>query len=150
MGNGVDLFVYGTLMVPAVMVRVSGFERPGVAAKLYGFRCRTVRGEHYPAIVPDSDNWVSGLLYSGLSALELSRLDDFEGELYRRRSVRVDLYDRQCDAQAYVLDRRFVSVLSDRHWSLTQFLRDGLERFLADYPGFDAVTTVSEVRDDDR
>ena len=150
MDKRVDLFVYGTLMVPSVMARVSGFDRLGSAAKLYGFRCRTVCGELYPAIVPQQDEVVSGLLYSGLSALELSRLDDFEGELYQRCSVQVELHNTRCDAETYVLDQRFVSMLSDQQWSLARFLSDGLERFLASYPGFDAVITTSELNHDER
>ena len=150
MDKRVDLFVYGTLMVPSVMARVSGFDRPGSIAKLNGFRCRAVRGELFPAIVPQRGEVVSGLLYSGLSALELSRLDDFEGELYQRRSVRVDLRNTQCDADTYVLDQRFVSRLSDRQWSLARFLSGGLERFLASYPGFDIVTITSELNHDER
>ena len=143
-----ELFVYGTLMVPEVMRAVSGFSQPGLTAELWGYRCRLVKGEVYPAILPDPGESVSGLLYRGVSAAQLMRLDDFEGDLYRRMQVQVWSSDASYESETYVLDSRFASSLSQHRWSLQDFRHNGLKTFIEGYPGFDAISVIEEVRDD--
>ncbi len=131
-----DLFVYGTLMVPSVMHAVCGYAGSGVEAVLPGFRRRLVRGEVYPAILPWKGESVAGLLYLSVSHTQLLRLDEFEGDLYRREAVDVMLANQPVTAQTYVICAASSDLLSDRPWKAQTFVRQGLDQFMRAYPGF--------------
>ena len=92
-------FFYGTLMAPPVLHRViHGTSRPSAEeasrttftpALLQEFRRHRVAGCDYPAIRPHAGSTVRGSLVSGLEAIDLMRLDIFEGDQYDRRDVKV-------------------------------------------------------------
>lgn len=83
------LFVYGTLQLPEKLQALIGRVPVSVAAELIGFRCGIVARADFPGIAPCSSAVTIGLLLSGLTAKELSTLDEYEGELYQRVSVQV-------------------------------------------------------------
>lgn len=139
-----DLFVYGTLMVPQVMRSVSGHRGVAEPAYLPGFRRRSLRDAVYPAVIASAGDSVEGLLYRAVSAGELQRLDIFEGEQYRRMTVRVTVADGAVSAETYVLASGLAGLLSDRDWSLAHFLESGgLEQFLAGYVGFSDLAAIA-------
>ncbi len=88
------LFAYGTLQLPqilqALLWRLPG-SRP---ATLLGYRCGLLEGRCYPGIVPASGHRVVGRLLEGLTCEELQRLDDYEGDEYRRARVFVTPHGR--------------------------------------------------------
>jgi gamma-glutamylcyclotransferase (GGCT)/AIG2-like uncharacterized protein YtfP len=131
-----DLFVYGTLMVPKVMRTVCGYERDGEPALLHDYCRRRVAGEVYPAIFASVGDAVGGVVYRGVTTAQLSTLDSFEGPMYRRELVTVAVGMRAESASAYVLAPGLRHALSDDGWSLERFLADGLDAFLAGYRGF--------------
>lgn len=138
--SSVDLFVYGTLMVPRVMEAVCGYAQPGVAAVLPNHRCRLVNGEVYPAIVPKQGEQVNGLVYRNLSDQELEQLDRFEGDMYRRGRVDIVIDRQTTTAQTYLLAAAFRQLLSDTPWDLEHFMVDGIQYFIAGYDGFSRAT----------
>mgnify|MGYP001826716805 CR=1 FL=1 len=142
-----DLFVYGTLMVPRVMQSVCGSTQKGVEAVLPNYRRRLVHGEVYPAIVPQRGEQVSGLLYRNLSDQEFNRLDIFEGSMYQRCRVEVVANGQPTVAQAYVLRPAFRRKLSDVPWSLEYFEVDGIEQFVTGYDGFLRTAVASDPND---
>jgi gamma-glutamylcyclotransferase (GGCT)/AIG2-like uncharacterized protein YtfP len=105
--HGLRLFVYGTLLAPEVMRRVCGRVPPATSATLPGFARGGINGEPYPAIVRSQGSCVQGLLYTRVTPPMLTRLDRYEGGLYRRCVVEVDTRDGACLAHAYVLDPAF-------------------------------------------
>lgn len=135
-----DLFVYGTLMVPRVMRAVCGHAAPGVDAVLHGYCRRRVRHEVYPAIFPCGAESVPGLVYLGLDAQQARALDRFEGNLYVRCPVQVEIAGRTRRADAYVWSLQSMARVSEAAWRLEDFLDDGLDGFLEGYPGFASPT----------
>lgn len=131
-----DLFVYGTLMVPSVMASVCGYRRSGIPALLRDYRCRRVRGEVYPAIIPWAGDEVNGLLYPAVSDRQTALLDAFEGDQYTREPVRLIVDGRLSRAEGYVLAAHARHRLSTAPWELQAFLRDGIDPFVAGYRGF--------------
>ncbi|MCP5141928.1 MAG: gamma-glutamylcyclotransferase [Gammaproteobacteria bacterium] len=111
------LFVYGTLMDARVQRRVSGREFPSQPASLPGFRRYLVVGEAYPGIRPDPEGIVSGRLLWPVGRAALTRLDAYEGALYRREEVEVVLADG-CRERAfvYVVQPHLHHRLSTRAW----------------------------------
>lgn len=85
--NANKLFVYGTLMVDDVM---SAVLRRGVRDlvkrdAVLSDHCRyAVRGKSYPAVVPRLGGRVEGIIVEGITSEDLRRLDEFEGDEYRR------------------------------------------------------------------
>jgi len=86
-----DLFVYGTLQVPDVTRRLIGRVISGQPATLSGYRCGVVARADFPGIVPQVGATVPGQLLLNLSVEEIRQLDRYEGELYRRVEVSVQL-----------------------------------------------------------
>jgi gamma-glutamylcyclotransferase (GGCT)/AIG2-like uncharacterized protein YtfP len=134
-----DLFVYGTLMVPRLVRAVCGYSAAGETAILRGYCCRRLRGEVYPGIFPCDGEAVTGLLYRDVGPAAVSRLDAFEGEVYRRRPVIPSVGGRAHAAEAYVVRRESRHLLSGEPWRLDEFIDQGLQDFLDSYPGFAAV-----------
>lgn len=131
------VFTYGTLMDSDIMTHVCGAKFAGIQANLSGFRRRKVIDEPYPAITPDPTESVDGYLYFDVHADALARLDRFEGSLYERQVVTlVDAEGRLQTAGAYVLRPENLSQLSDTHWTLEWFQREGKAAFVGEYRGF--------------
>lgn len=134
-----DLFAYGTLMVPAVIKAVCGHARPGSHAVLDDFRRRLVVDTCYPAIVPFAGDRVDGMLYAGLTQRQWALLDTFEGELYRRQAVAVVADAGPLSAQTYVLTPAARRYLSPQSWSLQTFETQHMHAFMRAYTGFAAL-----------
>ncbi|THF60660.1 gamma-glutamylcyclotransferase family protein [Pseudothauera rhizosphaerae] len=132
-----DCFAYGSLMCGDIMTPVAGAAFPAAPAVLHGYARHPVRDEAYPAIVSSPGASVSGLLYRGLDATALQRLDAFEGEMYERSPVEVTLPDgSRVPAQTYVFRPAHAHLLLPGEWDFDAFLAHGKARFQARYLGF--------------
>jgi hypothetical protein len=125
------LYTYGTLQVAAIIEHIVGRPLSGVPARLEGYARFRVRGRVYPAIVAAAGSEVPGVLYTGLDAAELERLDFYEGDLYERREVAVWAGAVAQRAATYVLRPELRHELSDEPWDFAGFLRDHLDDYLA-------------------
>lgn len=136
------VFTYGSLMYTEVWRQIVAQEYQSKVAYLRGYQRYAVVGEHYPAIVPnekggDPQCETQGRLYIGVNAQDISALDHFEGEQYRRASVEVILETGEAlNAEVYVWRRRFSSRLSSQAWNVEQFENLGLKQFQRQYRGF--------------
>jgi len=126
------IFVYGTLQFPAIMAAVAGACFTGTAATLAGFSRYAVADAPFPGITPDPRSRVDGLVYAGLDATALERVDDFEGEPYRRETVEVciDSDGGTIAADTYVIRPHWRSILLDRGWDADAFARQWHDRYL--------------------
>jgi gamma-glutamylcyclotransferase (GGCT)/AIG2-like uncharacterized protein YtfP len=118
-----DLFVYGTLLLPAVIEALIGRVPPRLPAVLPGYRRYRLTGRAYPAIVAEPAARVDGLVYRGLAPRERMILDAFEGDAYERRRVRARTRRGELlAADAYVLARGHERLLQRAPaWSLEEF-----------------------------
>ena len=135
------LFVYGSLMAPDIMRRASGHTGEAVPARLDGYFRGTIVDETYPGIVEAVGESVVGLLYPDLGHSAIRRLDEFEGEIYERLAVNVEVAGGIVVTQAYVVRSEFRHLLTPAPWTFDAFMRTGYRRFVADYVGFDAGET---------
>ncbi len=125
------LFCYGTLMVPAVWLKVIGREAEGADAVLRGFVCRRVRDRCYPGLLPKPDGQTQGVLYTGLSPRDFRLLDHYEGPEYRRLLLPVILQSgKQERAWCFVTRADCRSRLRRDGWSLQDFVRTHLGAYL--------------------
>lgn len=133
-------FTYGSLMWADIMARVCGREFASEPATLAGHSRHPVRGEDYPGLRPAADGVVPGRLYHDVDAAAWARLDAFEGDEYERVDVLVALADgRTVPAQVYRFKGDVAERLLPGAWDVDAFGREGRERFLARYVGFDVI-----------
>ena len=99
-----------------------------------------VKGEHYPALVPDAAGHVDGVVYLNVSGASWERLDRFEGDMYSRRIVQVKLDGGQAvPAQTYVARAEYMDYLVDAEWYFAVFLRKNKGSFRRSYKGYRAL-----------
>lgn len=132
-----NLFAYGTLMCEDIMKDVAGCHLSSTPAILEGYSRRCVRGELYPALLPDNQGRVNGLLYLNVPDSAWARLDRFEGEMYLRQPVRIDLNDGSTlQAATYVAKPESMGLLDPPDWDFSEFLQSDKARFRSEYRGF--------------
>lgn len=133
-------FTYGSLMCADIMSAVTGIVLVGEAARLSGHARHPLAGEDYPGVVADPAAAVDGVLYRGLEAPALARLDAFEGEMYARVRVPVNLVGGgEVAAWCYILRDPYRDRLLPGEWDFETFLATGKARFQARYMGFAAL-----------
>lgn len=127
-------FTYGSLMCEDIFRAVAGPPGRTEPATLAGYRRHPVRGADYPGIRPADDATVDGMLYHGVSAIALARLDAFEGAQYRREAVEVRTAGGAVVAAwVYVFHPAHVHRLGGGDWDAAAFMRHGKARFLRRY-----------------
>lgn len=140
-------FAYGSLMWADIMARVCGHEFASEPASLAGHRRHPVRGQDYPGLQAAPQGLVAGRLYRDVDVAVWARLDAFEGLEYERVPVNVQL-DGGGTAEAWVYRFRaeFAARLLPGDWDAAAFAREGRERFIARYAGFDTLTHPTDGR----
>jgi gamma-glutamylcyclotransferase (GGCT)/AIG2-like uncharacterized protein YtfP len=132
-----NLFTYGSLMIPSVMHAVTGRDFPHREATLRDFARFKVKGQSYPAIIYQRGTETGGIIYLDIDAPSLERLDEFEGDLYDRISVEVEAKGGgTLAAETYAIKSRRRHLLSSEPWDLEKFKQNHLQAFLANYKGF--------------
>jgi len=133
-------FAYGTLMCEDIMEEVTGCRHAAEPGVLKGFWRCTVKGEHYPGIIPREEREVPGIVYRDVSQKAWRRLDEFEGDLYERRKVQIMLPDGEnLWAETYVIRPEFASRLEPVDWDFERFLKNGKSQFRRFYRGYGAI-----------
>jgi len=124
-------------MCDDIMREVSGCRLSHEPGTLEGYSRRSVKGEHYPALVPDEEGRVDGVVYRNVPNSAWDRLDRFEGGMYARQPVLIELNDgATLYASAYVVQPEFLDHLEQSEWDFTGFLRNGKASFQRHYKGF--------------
>jgi gamma-glutamylcyclotransferase (GGCT)/AIG2-like uncharacterized protein YtfP len=118
-----NLFVYGTLLLPAVIETLIGRIPSWLPATLHGYRRYRLTGKVFPAIAAELAAGVDGLVYRGLDHEERMTLDAFESNIYTRERVQArTALDEIMTADAYVLDDDHAELLQRAPaWSLEEF-----------------------------
>ena len=135
-----DYFAYGTLMCEDIMLAVTGHRFSRTPGVLRDYRRRAVKGEAYPGIIPERGRVVEGIVYRDVPDNAWAFLDAFEGEMYQRRIVGVNLADKTfIEAYTYVVRPDFESRLDSSEWDFEKFLQSDKKIFEAYYAGFKAL-----------
>lgn len=98
----IPLFVYGTLLQPAIMQQVAGRMFPALPASLPGYKCYRLRNRTYPGIIAQADSSVSGLVYQ-INPRALRLIDLYEDGCYKRQVVTVKTASGSVQAHTYVI-----------------------------------------------
>ena len=124
-------------MCPDIMTEVSGYQFTSIHGILKGYCRLSIKDEIYPAIIPDWESTVDGVVYKNISRMVWSRFDRFEGKLYKRQSVMISLNDgSSLESETYVLRPEFINILENTAWNFNNFLNTNKEHFISKYRGF--------------
>ena len=135
-----DYFAYGTLMCEDIMLAVTGRRFSRIPGSLHGYRRRSVKGELYPGIIPERGAVVEGIVYWDLPDSTWALLDTFEGEMYQRKIVTVNLADNtSIEVYTFVVRPEFENRLDSSEWNFEKFLQSGKKTFETHYAGFKAL-----------
>ncbi|HEY3260963.1 MAG TPA: gamma-glutamylcyclotransferase family protein [Pseudonocardiaceae bacterium] len=118
-----DLFVYGTLLFPEVLIALLGRVPARQPASAVGWRVAALPGRPYPGLVPHPGGTALGQVISGLVESEARLLDDYEDGGYRLTAI--TLADgRSCPSYVWR-----AGVLA-QDWSLDRFAADQLAGYV--------------------
>lgn len=132
-----NLFTYGTLMIPEIISSLLGRNLTGMGALLKDYRRALILNQSYPGITRQGESQVEGVIYYQLKPHEMEILDNYEGQMYELNPVQVVLKSGDVqEANVYVLKDEFKSLLSDKDWNLEAFLKNDLLHFFKGYEGF--------------
>ena len=132
-----NIFAYGTLMIPDVMCAVTTREFRFMDAILRGYARFTVKGASYPGIIPVTEAVTEGFIYFDVDEFSLERLDEFEGDLYQRIPIQAETErGKILNAATYVIKPEYRDYLSLQKWDVEEFVQNSLAAFLNTYQGF--------------
>ncbi|KAG0256138.1 hypothetical protein DFQ27_005890 [Actinomortierella ambigua] len=156
------LFVYGSLMHPRILNAIAPTHphvaRRFVSARLPGYVRHPYHNEPYPGMIAssDPDAFVDGVLIFGLTPVDHTKLDEFEGDEYTRASVPVAVKDQvpasKPSEQGSLLAGSTVTATTylfsgPRHhldltkqWDYEAFARDHLDRWMQTGSDFSQLT----------
>ena len=111
-------------------------------ATLYCYRRVAVIHADYPALIPGNEfDKVEGFLIVPSTRSQWKKLDDFEGESYRRQYVQVELCHskRSVPAFVYLWQDPMDKLLPYQDWSYEYFREHRLEDWLDLFEGMEMV-----------
>jgi gamma-glutamylcyclotransferase (GGCT)/AIG2-like uncharacterized protein YtfP len=94
------LFLYGTLLDPALLARFAGRPIPMTPAALHGWRRVALPGGRYPTL-----RRARGIVIGAVATVDrctLARLTAYEGPTYRLRPLTVSVARRKTVAHAWI------------------------------------------------
>lgn len=126
-----NVFTYGSLVVPRIMRGVTGRSHACERATLVGYARYRLIDRVYPGLVPEAGSATEGQLYYDLDLDDLERLDAFEADEYDRHEVEVRTEAGQrVHAFAYVIAPEHRGIVAHVPWSEAHFVEHELEAFI--------------------
>ncbi len=118
------------------MQAVIGKDLKPIPATLVGYQRFKFEERTYPGIIKNEGRYVEGTLYKNIDEKSLSALDQFEGIMYERRLLDVQVGNETKQAFVYLTKDEYRDCLSEKEWSLDKFKRKYLNLYLRDISEF--------------
>ncbi len=128
-----NLFSYGSLMFDPVLMQVVGRLARSQPGHLLGWSRHAIQGEIYPAAIPVPGASIEGRVWLDLTVEEVSALDRFESDEYRRVNVLVEVDGAR--VPCFVYEWRDRSRMLAQDWSPEAFRETGLAGFVQQRSG---------------
>lgn len=126
-----NLFVYGCLLAPEVVERVTGRSFRSEEGVLHGYMGLRLKRSPDAALVPFPDTQVEGLVYFDVDGESLRRIDVFQGPDFKREEINVQTgSDQWAEAETHVFKLRERRRLTAKSWDETEFREKHLARLL--------------------
>jgi gamma-glutamylcyclotransferase (GGCT)/AIG2-like uncharacterized protein YtfP len=112
------------------MQKVSGQRFTGEPAILHDYARYCIDREVYPGLVAEAGAMTQGILYTGIDAASMARLDAFEGETYRRIEVSVRVNQQTVMATVYCTAPEYTGRLRREPWQADVFQQLHMQAFM--------------------
>jgi gamma-glutamylcyclotransferase (GGCT)/AIG2-like uncharacterized protein YtfP len=123
-----NVITYGSLMFEPVWSAVVTGQYSSRSVRVEGWQRFMIPGEDYPGAIPSAGSSMAAVLWEGVGAADLVRLDEFEGDQYQRVPVVVGPEQSPAWIYAWRGQRPLASTL----WDPDAFAQpEVLTRFLA-------------------
>ena len=135
-----NIFTYGTLMSLKIWERVvmgKYLFQPGI---LQGYTCNKVKNEVYPGLIKSKTTTVKGVIYWDVNREDILRLDQFEGDEYKRIIVKIkDPGNKEFVCQTYLVKDEFNHKITEVPWSFNYFVNQDFDKFVGRYKGWHTI-----------
>ena len=124
-----NIFVYGTLLSPVILKKLTGKSFKTSLAVLSGYKRHGIKNGDYPAIIQHENSNTVGLLIEKLDDLSLSIISFYEGEEYEKKKVTVNSNGKSEDVLTFVWVQG-IEFLENKDWDLDNFEKTFLKHYL--------------------
>ena len=124
-----NIFVYGTLLSPVILKKLTGKSFKTSLAVLSGYKRYGIKNVDYPAIIQQEDSNTVGLFIEKLDDLSLSIISFYEGDEYGKKKVTVNSKGKSEDVLTFVWVQG-IELLENKDWDLDNFEKTFLEHYL--------------------
>lgn len=116
------LFAYGTLQHPDIISFVLHRTPEAQSAILSDFVRYGIKDENFPGIIPYPNALTDGTLFLAITEEEWTRLDEYESDLYERKTVQVATSAGDTvKAEAYVIPEQNKEYLTRDLWDFKEY-----------------------------
>ena len=133
------LFVYGTLMFPAILKGLTGKDFRSEKAILHGFKRTRVTNCDFPAVFPEQNYNVQGLVVFDVDEKSMQVLSFFEGDQYLKTNQQVYTTCKKYEAIVFVWNDS-LNLPGTTDWSMEEFKIESLGNYVTNI----VPATVSE------
>lgn len=124
-----NVFIYGTLLSPAILEKLTGKSFKTSSAVLSGYKRYCIKNCDYPAIIRVDGSKTNGLIIEKTDDLTLAVLSFYEGDEYEIKKVIVLLNGKPENALTFVWVKGN-EALDDEEWDFQHFEKNSLEYYL--------------------
>ena len=126
-----NIFVYGTLLSPVILEKLTGKSFKTSEAVLFGYKRYCVKNSDYPAIIQQEGSKTTGLVVENVDDSKLEVLSFYEGVEYEKKLVTVNWNGKSADALTFVWANgsEFLEV---EDWDFNRFKKNYLKHYLLD------------------
>ena len=124
-----NIFVYGTLLSPAILENLTGKSLKTSSAVLSGYKRYCVKNCDYPALIRKDGSITNGLIIENAEDSTLAVLSFYEGDEYEIRKVIVLLNGKPENALTFIWEKGN-EYLEKQEWDLHHFEKTSLEYYL--------------------
>lgn len=133
-----NIFVYGSLMYDAVWKQVVLGKYQFSEGTLHGYERIRIQNEVYPGLRCNSQAQVKGRVWLDVSALDVCRLNEFEGDYYDLAdATALTSSGKQLPVTFYMIKPEYQHILDDRSWDQSEFESTYIQQFIKTCLSFD-------------
>lgn len=125
-----NIFSYGSLMYPDVILALTNKIFHSEQAVLYGYERRLMKGKIYPGIITKPNAEIAGTLWCDLDNDSLKILDTFEDKEYERTMLEVETHSGTMNALAYTINVKQAQLLDNSEWDPNYFKTNHLKEYI--------------------
>ena len=124
-----NIFVYGTLLSPEIITKLTGKTFKTTPAVLSGYKKYCVKDFDYPAVIQIDDSITSGMVLENVDDYSLYVISFYEGNEYEKLKVNINLNDESKEVLVFVWVKG-QELLENKEWDFHHFQKNKLKYYI--------------------